>query len=246
MDIEVDQDLLKSATLIAGSKQTAQNYAATILEQHANSVIRNSIGYGMPVWHLARKDAEQFTQALDNSPHPTEELQKSLRSFRKMNIKPFNNDSYNTNGFDSGVEAVNTLLRSQAKQHYLKDQAVTYVHPNSIGNILGFYTLSFRIVNLHLAHSVSKAQYFTVCGSIQIGLDKEHGHDELKEQLLMSALHELLNSASIVPFPAITIEIEGGVPDKFGFTALEDARKFYIPLATLKKVFVKDRRFRNG
>lgn len=244
MDIKVDQDLLKSATLISGSKQTAQNYAATIIEQHANSVIRNSIGYGMPVWHLARRDAEQFTQALDHSPQPTADLQKALRNYKKINIKLFNNDSYNTNGFDSGIESVNTLLRSQAKQHYLKDQAVTYVYPSNIGSILGFYTLSFRIVNLHLAHSASKAQYLTVCGSIQIGLDKEHGHNELREQLLMSALHELLNSSNNVPIPAITVEIEGGIPDKFGFTALEDDRKFYIPLSTLKKVFIGDKQLK--
>jgi GNAT superfamily N-acetyltransferase len=149
--------------------------------------------------------------------------------------------------FQSGNLALDTYLQQYALQDQKRLQSVCFVLENKKGQLLGFYTLSASAIDTNLLDrqtlSILDAKYQQI-PAILIGrfaIDQKFQRKGLGKLLLMDALKRCTKQAEEMGACAVFVDPKDQVAKhfylKFGFHALPNQSKLFIPIKTLQKLF---------
>jgi len=149
--------------------------------------------------------------------------------------------------FQSGNLALDTYLQQYALQDQKRLQSVCFVLENKKGQILGYYTLSASAIDTrHLDSQVTAilAAKYEQIPAILIGrfaIDQKFQRKGLGKLLLMDALKRCTKQAEEMGACAVFVDPKDQVAKhfylKFGFHALPNQSKLFIPIKTLQKLF---------
>lgn len=149
--------------------------------------------------------------------------------------------------FKSGTQSLDTYLQQYALQDQKKLQSVCFVFENKQGQLLGFYTLSASAIDTNLLDrqtlSILNAKYQQI-PAILIGrfaIDQTFQHQGFGKLLLMDALRRCTKQAEEMGACAVFVDpIDESAHSfylKFGFHALPNQSKLFIPIKTLQLLF---------
>ena len=149
--------------------------------------------------------------------------------------------------FKSGTQSLDTYLQQYALQDQKRLQSVCFVLENKQGQLLGFYTLSANAIETKLLDrqtlSILNAKYQQI-PAILIGrfaIDQTFQHQGLGKLLLMDALKRCSKQAEEIGACAVFVDpIDERAHNfylKFGFHALPNQAKLFIPIKTLQQLF---------
>lgn len=154
--------------------------------------------------------------------------------------------------FESGVEALDLYLRTQALQDLRRRvSAVFVITPLGQRRVLGYYTLSalsLALGRLPLEARTKLSRYpevpVTLLGRLAVDRSCRGAGIRLGEHLLVDALMRSLEASAQVASYAVVVDVVAGQPDpigfylRYGFQALPDhPRRLFLPIATIRRLF---------
>lgn len=147
--------------------------------------------------------------------------------------------------FCSGNGALDSYLRTQARQDQKKSAAVTFVMTNDEITIAGFYTLSQHSVALRdFPPEITKKlpNYPSVPATLigRLAVDKGFQGMGLGELLLMDALNRCLAASVQVASAAVVVDPKPdreGFYEKYGFIELPGHKgRMFLPMQTVYRL----------
>lgn len=157
---------------------------------------------------------------------------------------------HDRSAFSSGVEALDTYLRKQARQDVFRRTANVFVLLGGDSRVLGYYTLSqlsMALTSLPDALSRRLPRYPLVPATLigRFAVDSGHQRIGLGSLLLIDALKRSRQASAQVASFAAMVDATNEDARRFylahDFLALpSDQRRLFIPMATLDALFVHD------
>ncbi|MEO5344054.1 MAG: GNAT family N-acetyltransferase [Gammaproteobacteria bacterium SHHR-1] len=139
---------------------------------------------------------------------------------------------HDRNGFDCGVTALNSYLKTLAGQQSKRDNARTYILPatDNPSHILGYYTVSLTQIDLANLPTNYQKRHPTAhsAGLIaRLAVDHRHTGRGYGSWLLIDALSRLAQASEVIGFPLIVVDAKPGARafyTRFGFRSFLDAQ----------------------
>lgn len=157
------------------------------------------------------------------------------------------NSSHKKGHFQCGVVLLDNYLHTQAKQDVKRKLSSCFILADKNNNVKGYYTLSSAsIPRSILTDTIQKKlppSYkdlpCTLLG--RLAVDQKYQGKGNGEMLLVDALKRSLDTSSIVGSMAIVVDPIDDNAFKFyqafGFVALPDSGKMFLPMATIAELF---------
>ncbi len=170
-------------------------------------------------------------------------MQRSRSEFLTELLKA----SHAKKGFSCGNSTLDDYLHHQASQDVKRKLAVCFVLSDEAHKIKGYYTLSNASIERALLPEIIRKKLppaylglpVTLLG--RLAIDHRHHRQGLGELLLIDALKRAYLASATIGSMAIVVDpinpAARAFYSKYGFIALSDSGKLFLPMKTVGEVF---------
>ena len=149
--------------------------------------------------------------------------------------------------FNCGKPLLDNYLHTQAKQDVKRKQSACFVLEGDRGIVKGYYTLSSASIKKDILPETIIKKLPPAYSDLPVTLlgrlavDNSYRGQRLGELLLLDALKRCYNASVNIGSMAVIVDpLDGDAEQfylKYGFIALPDSGKMFIPMATVSELF---------
>lgn len=153
--------------------------------------------------------------------------------------------SHNRKNFSCGVNELDLYLKQFASQDIKRKLAVCYVITTQENEVIAYYTLSSNSVNLaDIPSELGRSLPYEEIPVIIIGrlaVHEEYQGNKIGQSLLIDAFKRIVEISSNIGSHAVIVDPFNEQAEhfysKFGFIALKDSKRMFLPLKTIIELF---------